>query len=189
MQILKILLVAAAVFGVCYLVDKGFTKLFRSQSQHKSGLAVRLSKRYGSIGLLVAVLGVAAIFIGIRDGLLMVVCGGLLIAMGICLVVYYISFGIFYDEETFLVTKFGKENVVYQYRNIRAQQLYNNAGHILIELHMEDGTVVQLQSGMDGVYPFLDKAFFAWLRQTGRRQEDCAFYDPQNSCWFPPVEG
>ena len=28
-----------------------------------------------------------------------------------------------------------------------------------------------------------------WLEQTGRRQEDCGFYDPANSCWFPPVEG
>ena len=53
---------------------------------------------------------------------------------------------------------------------------------------MTDGRTVQLQSAMDGVYPFMDKAFTMWLRQTGRRQEDCSFYDPQNSCWFPPVE-
>ena len=189
MQILKILLIAAAVFGICYLVDKGFTKMFRNQSQHKSGLSVRLSKRYGSIGLLVIVLGVAAIFVGLQDGALMLVCGGLLIVMGICLVVYYMTFGIFYDDNTFLVCRFGKENVTYQYRNIKAQQLYNNAGQTLIELHMDDGNVVQLQSNMTGAYDFMDKAFFSWLRQTGRRQEDCAFYDPQNSCWFPPVEG
>ena len=33
-----VLLIAALVFGVCYLVDKGFAKLFRSQAQHMSGL-------------------------------------------------------------------------------------------------------------------------------------------------------
>ena len=62
MQYVFVLLVAAAVFGICYLVDKGFTKLFRSQQQHQSGLSVRHSKHYGSIGLVVAVLGLAAVF-------------------------------------------------------------------------------------------------------------------------------
>ena len=27
-----------------------------------------------------------------------------------------------------------------------------------------------------------------WLAQTGKRKEDCDFYDPDNSCWFPPAE-
>ena len=64
MEYVAVLLVAALVFLVCFLVDKGFTKLFRSQQEHKSGLAIRLNKRYGSIGLIIAVLGVAALFAG-----------------------------------------------------------------------------------------------------------------------------
>ena len=58
MEYVAVIIVAALVFGVCFLVDKGFTKLFRNQQQHQSGTAVRLNKRYGSIGLLIAVLGV-----------------------------------------------------------------------------------------------------------------------------------
>lgn len=188
MEIAFMLLVGGAVFGICYLVDKGFTKLFRSKAQHASGLSVRLSKHYGSIGLILAVLGIAAVFSGMQEGLLLSVCGGLLILTGICLITYYMTFGIFYDEDSFVLTTFGKRSTVYRYGDIKAQQLYVSYGTVIIELIMVDGRAVQLQSKMNGVYPFLDKAFEMWLQQTGRRREDCAFYDPDNSCWFPSLE-
>ena len=186
MQFSSILLIAAVVFGVCFGIDKVFTGVFRSTQQHKSGLTVRCSKKYGSIGLLVAVLGLAAMFMG---GTLMLVCGGLLILGGIVLVVYYLTFGIFYDEDAFVYTRFGKKSITYRYGDIQSQQLYNSYGNIVVELHMADGSVVQVQSAMEGAYLFLDKAFGFWLLQTGREREDCPFHDPQNSCWFPPLEG
>ena len=58
------ILTIATVFLLCYLVDKGFTKLFRGKVQHQSGKSVRLSKRYGSIGIVMFALGVAAAFMG-----------------------------------------------------------------------------------------------------------------------------
>ncbi len=191
MEYVAVILIAAAVFGMCYLIDKGFVKLFRAQAQHRSGLSVRLSKRYGSIGLVLAVLGVAAVFLGINreDGWALPIGGGVLIVTGICLVVYYMSFGVFYDGDSFLLTSFGKSTKCYAYKDIKTQQLYNNQGHILIELYLADGNVLQLQSTMVGVYPFLDHAFENWCRQTGNNKERCSFYDPDNSCWFPPAEG
>jgi hypothetical protein len=63
------------------------------------------------------------------------------------------------------------------------------AGNVIIELHMADGRAVQLQSAMTGAYSFLDAAFEAWLVQTGRNKEECDFYNPENSCWFPTMEG
>ena len=45
------LLIAAATFGVMFLLDKGLTKLFRSRRQHRSGTAVRLKKHYGILSL------------------------------------------------------------------------------------------------------------------------------------------
>ena len=47
MTFFLILLIAAAVFGLCFAVDKAFAKLFRSKAQHRSGMAVRANKRYG----------------------------------------------------------------------------------------------------------------------------------------------
>lgn len=187
MGIVTTLIICAVVFGVCYLVDKGFTKLFRSQAQHFSGKAVRLSKRYGSIGLLIAVLGLIAVFMGIPEDWVLIVGGALVMLMGAALVVYYMSYGVFYDENSFLFMTIGKKTRTYYYNAIRAQQLYNNQGHLLIELHMSDGNVIQLQSTMNGCFDFMDHAFSAWLKQTGKKKEDCPFYDPDNSCWFPPV--
>ena len=51
MDILAILLIGAVTFGVCFLMDKGFTGIFRNKKQHKSGLSVRLSQHYGGSGV------------------------------------------------------------------------------------------------------------------------------------------
>lgn len=188
MDILLVLLVAGASFGLCYLLDKGFTKAFRSKAQHRSGMAIRQSKHYAGFGLVLAVLGISAIFSGLRGTPLLIWGGILLLLLGVGLVVYYMSYGIFYDADSFLYTTFGKKSVTYRYGDIRCQQLYNSYGNILIELHMADGKTVPLQAGMAGVYPFLDTAFAGWLAQTGRAEADCPFHDPANSCWFPRVE-
>ena len=189
MDILLVLLVAALVFGVCFLVDKGFQKVFRSQAEHQSGKAVRLSKRYGAFGVIMFALGTAAIFAGMNNGKALLYGGIIVVLMGIGLVVYYMSHGIFYDTDSFIYMTLGKHSAKYYYRDIQSQQLYNNQGHLLIELYMTDGKVVQVQSTMTGALDFMDHAFCAWLRQTGRTQEACGFYDPANCCWFPPVEG
>lgn len=188
MEVLIVVLVCAAVFGVCFLLDKGFTSVFRGKAEHKTGLSVRQSKRYASFGLILAVVGVAALFQGGSAGWLLPVGGSVLLLLGAALVTYYLTFGIFYDTDTFVLTTFGKRSTTYRYDQIKGQQLYISYGTVIIELHMCDGRTVQLQSKMEGAYPFLDKAFEAWLRQTGRHREDCPFHDPENSCWFPQVE-
>ena len=188
MNIVTILIIAALVFGVCFLIDKGFTKLFRSKAQHKSGKSVRLNKRYGAFGLILFALGVAAIFAGIPSNLLLIIGGIVVGVVGIGLIVYYMTFGIFYDEDSFILMTFGKKDKTYQFKDICTQQLFNSSGNIIIELNLSDGRSVHVHGNMEGTYPFMDAAFFGWLRQTGREKEDCPFYDPENSCWFPKVE-
>lgn len=189
MEFIAIILVAAAVFGICYLVDKGFARAFRSKAQHRSGLAVRANKRYGIFGVILSALGILALCAGVTDGAVLLVGGLIVLLMGVCLAVYYLSFGIFYDGESFLQSRFGKKDVTYYYRDIRGQKLYLiQGGNIVVELHMADGNVVSLQSAMDGVYPFLDTAFAGWCLQTGRDPQSCDFHDPSQSLWFPTVE-
>lgn len=189
MEFIAIILVAAAVFGICYLVDKGFARAFRSKAQHRSGLAVRANKRYGIFGVILSALGILALRAGVTDGAVLLVGGAVVLLMGLCLAVYYLSFGIFYDGESFLQSRFGKKDVTYYYRDIRGQKLYLiQGGNIVVELHMADGNVVSLQSAMDGVYPFLDTAFAGWCLQTGRDPQSCDFHDPSQSLWFPTVE-
>lgn len=189
MEFVAVLIMAAAVFGVCFLVDKGFQKLFRSQAQHHSGLAVRLNKKYGAFGLILFVVGLAALFTGLREGWVLVAGGVLVMLGGIALVVYYLTYGIFYDADSFVYTSFGKRSVTYQYNQIAQQQLYTlQGGGIIVELQMTNGSAVQIQLQLQGAETFLDQAFAGWCRQKGIRKEDCAFHDPDNSCWFPRVE-
>ena len=188
MEYLLILVVIAAAFGLFYLIDKGFNKLFRSKAQHKSGKSVRLNKRYCAFGLILFALGVAAIFAGLPANLTLLVGGAVVTLVGIGLIVYYMTFGIFYDEDSFILMTFGKKEKTYQFKDICTQQLFNSSGNIIIELNLADGRSVHVHGNMEGTYPFLDTAFFGWLRQTGRNKEDCPFYDPENSCWFPKAE-
>ena len=188
MDYIILLVIAAVAFGVLYLIDKSFTKLFRGKAQHKSGLSVRLSKRYGSFGLVITVLGIAAVFTGL-DGSWLLLGGGILLGLiGIGLIVYYMTFGVFYDQDSFILMTFGKKDRTYRFADIQTQQLFNSYGNIVIDLHLSDGATVQLHTNMEGVYPFMDTAFSGWLRQTGCTKENCPFYDPHNSCWFPTTE-
>ena len=189
MTFFLILLIAAAVFGLCFAVDKAFSKLFRSKAQHRSGMAVRANKRYGLFGVILSVLGIMAVCVGISDGPVLLWGGIVVLLMGAALAVYYLSFGVFYDGETFLLSRFGKKEVTYRFSDIKGQKLYMvQGGNVIIELHMADGGTVSLQSTMDGVYPFLDTAFAAWCMQTGRDPQSCQFHDPSQSLWFPTVE-
>ena len=189
MNFIAIAIIAAAFFGVCYGVDKLFSALFRSKAQHRSGRAVRANKRYGIFGVILTVLGILAICVGVTDGPVLIWGGIFVLLMGICLAVYYLSFGIFYDGESLLYCRFGKKDLTYYYKDIVGQKLYLiQGGSIVVELHMADGSAVSVQSSFDGVYPFLDTAFAGWCLQTGRDPQSCDFHDPSQSLWFPTVE-
>ena len=189
MQYIPTLLIAGIIFGLCYLVDKAFAKLFRSKAQHRSGLAVRANKRYGLFGVILTALGILAVCVGITDGLLLIIGGAIVLLMGIGLAVHYLSFGIFYDGDSFLVSRFGQKSTEHRYGEIKGQKLYViQGGNILVELHLTDGTAVSLQSTMDGIYTFLDTAFAGWCQQTGRDPRNCDFYDPSQHLWFPQEE-
>ena len=189
MQTISILLVAAAVFGICYLIDKTFTKKFRSKAQHLSGLAVRANKMYGVAGVLLAVVGILAIVVGIAGSVVLAIGGVIVLCMGAGLAIHYLSFGIFYDGESFLVSSFGKKSVAHHYKEIKEQKLYVlQGGSVLVELYLTDGTTLSLQSTLDGVYPFLDTAFAGWCLQTGRDPQSCGFHDPSKHWWFPHEE-
>lgn len=189
MKILFVIIMAVLVFGLCYLVDLIFRKLFRNTRQHKSGHSVRLSKRFATFGLLMVVLSVAAFFAWLNGSeLILAIGGGIIFVVGVGLIVYYLSFGIFYDADSFYLSTFGKRGVTYHYEEIIGQRLYNASGNVVVELHMADGRTVALQTMMEGVFPFLDEAFYGWCRQTEHDPENCEFHDPSNSIWFPMLE-
>ena len=189
MQTIAIILIAALVFLICWGVDKLFTRLFRSKAQHRSGMAVRASKRYGTFGVIFSVLGLISVISGIGSDKVLFWAGLAVLVMGIGLAVHYLSFGIFYDGESFLLCRFGKKSQEHRYDEIVSQKLYVlTGGSTLIELTLKDGSTVSVQSTMEGVFPFMDTAFAGWCLETGKKMEDCDFYDPSKSWWFPHEE-
>lgn len=189
MEALVWIVVAALVFGVCRLVDIGFQKLFRSKAEHLSGLAVRVNKRYGVFGVILSAIGIAAMVTGAGNDKVLLWGGLIVLLLGASFIVYYLSFGIFYGEDSFLVSHLFRKSHSYRYDRIVSQKLYLiTGGNIVVELNIEGGDVVSLQSNMDGVFPFLDTAFSAWCRQKGLDPNDCPFHDPSKSWWFPHEE-
>ena len=109
--------------------------------------------------------------------------------VGIGLIVYYVSFGIYYDEDSFLVSGFGKKDVQYGYGDIRHQLLYTmQGGGTIVELHMVNGDAVQIMSTMPEYEKFLNYAFAHWCKAKGLDPDNCDFHDTQNSIWFPNSE-
>ena len=189
MEILAFVLVCALVFGLCFLVDKGFSRVFRSRPQQKSGLSVHLTKGYALAGLLITVLGIAAgvTFFDSGDAKrwgMVAVCA-VLTLFGIGLLTVYLTYGIYYDADTFLLCSFGKKAAEYRYDQIRYQRIYDIRGMICVALTMSDGREVALYANMQGLGPFLDTAFLSYCRQRGLDPEKVDFYDPGNSKWFP----
>ena len=180
------LIIAALVFALCYGVDKGFSKLFRNRKEHHSGLAVKLNKRYILFGTLLAVLGIAGLLAGEGGGIALRLGSVAVLLMAAGLIIYYLSFGIYYDADHFLVCAFGRKELRCDYGSIREQKRYViQGGSVIVELHMDDGTVVSVQSIMEGAYPFLDYAYARWCEQKGLNPENCEFHNPSLHCWFP----
>ena len=183
------LILAAAVFGICYGVDKGFTRLFRNRKEHRSGLAVKRNKRTATLGVFLGLLGVAGLLSGSSAGRGMWILSAIMLLLAAVLIGSYLSFGIYYDDDGFLVSSFGKKNRSYRYGDIREQKRYVvQGGSVIVELYMVDGTTATVQTNMEGAYPFLDHAFGRWCAQKGIAAESCDFHDPSQHCWFPEEE-
>ena len=183
------LLVIAATFGVMFALDKGLTKLFRSRDQHRSGTAVRLKKHYGILSLALMALGALGIVTYFTDKSLTLLLGGVLILPGGALLgLYYLTHGIFYDDESFLYVSFGNNTREYRYADIQGQKLYEiQGGSLLVELYMTDGKTVSVQGTMEGAPSFLDKAAHARMRQLGLNSHECEWFDESQGRWFPEV--
>lgn len=183
------LILAALVFGVCFLVDKGFARLFRNADQHKTGLAVKHHKRMALFGVFMVFLGAVGLTTGSGNGPGMLIMSAVVLLVGVGLLVYYLSFGIYYDEESFLISGFGKKNETFRYGDIEKQQRYLlQGGAVIVELHMADGRAVSVQSNMEGFHPFLDHAFARWCDRKGLDPQHCDFHDPGSFRWFPDME-
>ena len=189
MQIIATLILLAIMFGLCFLVDKLFTRLFRSRKEHRSGLAVHYNKRTALFGLLLVVLGIFSTMTGVEKSLFLLIGGIIILVGGALLLTYYLSFGIYYDDKTILVSGFLKKSHSYRYEDILHQTVLIAGGSLIAEVYFEDGSAISVQANMEGAVPFLDHAFARWCESKGLDPKECAFHDPSKFRWFPPEAG
>ena len=175
-----IALICAAVFGLCYLVDR---LLSRGRSKSAPERTVRQPRRAFVIGVVLLVAGVfIALFV---PGLLGV--GGVVIALlGAVLILSFFSFTVEYDDEGFTCrTLRGSKR--YQYSQIRGEQALTTRGGIAVMLYVGDDGV-ELSEAMQGARAFLSHAYYAWCRQKGIEPEDCPPPAPEALVWFGQPE-
>ena len=183
------LLVIALTFGALFLGDWLFRTYVHKAHEYQTGMAVHLNKRYLITGILLVVLGIAMLG-QLSKGFnwSLVLAAAILEIMGVGLLIYYNTFGVYFDLDTFICRSFRQKAKTYRYEDIKSQQLFTTAGGVMIELDLSDGRTLSLQQNMDGMYAFLDHACFARMRQLGVEARQCKWFDKDQSCWFPPRE-
>lgn len=173
-----LLLFCAAVFGLCFLIDRLIQRLKRRSGPSR---IVRQPRRAVGIGILMLVAGIALLlFLNSTLGFV----GGIVIALlGAVLMASYFSFSVHYDDEGFTCRSL-KTTTRYLYNQIRGEQAIATRSGITVILYVGD-TTVELSEAMQGVQKFLSHAYYARCRQMGIDPDTCPPPAPRELVWFP----
>ena len=176
-----IALFCAAVFGLCFLVDR---LLSRGKQIAPDERTVRQPRRAVIFGVVLLVMGVfVALFV---PGLLGVGGGSVIALLGAVLLLSFFSFSIQYDDEGFTCrTLRGSKR--YQYNQIRGEQALATRGGITVMLFVGDDGV-ELSEAMQGARQFLSHAYYARCRQLDLDPETCPPPAPEALVWFEAPE-
>lgn len=186
MKYIFYVLLIAVIFGLVALVDLVLGKLFPKSKTRQQGKAVRAPRYSFILGILITLLCIIGLlFYTDADPFLR---GGMISAMvlGIYMVVNYIRFGIFYDDEGFEYRTLTKQSRYYRYGDITGQRSFLARSGLNVSL-LAKGDEIPLNGAMQGVAEFMSHAFFAWCRET-ERNPDAMEFDPSTLSYFPTPE-
>lgn len=181
------LLFIAAIFGLIALLDFLFHKLFPKSKVEQSSQVVRLPRYSSILGLLMALLGIIALLFLPLEGQWVLQFGCVLVlVMGLCMLVNYFRFGIFYDDECFVYRTTTRKARTYRYEDITGQRSFLARSGLNTSLYVGDDEI-QLYDAMQGLDSFLNKAFYGWCRAKGL-DPDKVPHDPRSLTYFPDPE-
>ena len=185
MQYVLYAALVAVIFGLVALCDLLLKKtVFRNQRRYAN--AVRMPRYSCILGLIMALIGVIGVlYIPRSEGFLWFGCW-LVLIMGVYLLTNYCWFGIYYDETGFTYRTLGKPSRTYRYGEITGQRTFVAKSGWNSQLYAR-GEEIHLYAAMQGLSDFLNKAFFAWCRETGA-DPDTVENDPHNLIFFPDPE-
>ncbi len=189
MKYLLLLLLCAAVFLVCFLIDKLFSLLLPKSEAEKSGNAVRLPRRNAVAGILLIFVPLVVLLFFIPEGgdTLMSVGCAIAIVFGVILLVGYFSFAIYFDDEGFVYKDLRRKKTAYRYSQIRGQRSVLTRSGVNSILFVANDEI-NVYSTMQNLNAFLNKAFYKWCEAKKIDPADVE-NNPRMFTWFPDPEG
>lgn len=181
MKYVLLVLFLAAVFGLCFLADRGIGKV---QAWAQRRPVVRLPLHYPVLSLLLLLAAPVSAWYGLTHAAPLFFVGAVLLA-GISLYAAwtYRRTGIDYTGDHFTFRS-GRQKKTFQFRQIQGQRVAISRGKSCLVLCTEEGNVV-LYSNMQGFTAFLEVAYAGWCRQRGLDPQAQDWHDPQDHRWFP----
>ena len=185
MKYVLLLLLCAVVFLACFLIDKLFALIFPKSKTEKSGNVVRLPRRNAIAGVLLIFVPLTVLLFFIPEGgdTLMTVGCVIAIVLGVILLVNYLSFAIYYDDEGFVYKDLRRKKTSYHYSQIRGQRSVMTRSGVNSILFVANDEI-NIYSTMQNLNAFLNKAFYKWCEV---KQIDPASVEnnPRMFTWFP----
>lgn len=185
MKYILYVLLIAVIFGLVALVDFLLGKLFPKSKTQKQGKAVRMPRYSFILGILVTLLCIIGLLFYTEADLFLRLGMAAALLIGVYIVVNYVRFGIFYDEEGFEFRTLTKKAKYYRYADITGQRSFLARSGLNVAL-LAAGDEIPLNGSMKGLSDFMNHAFFAWCRETGR-DPDGQDYDPATLRYFPEI--
>lgn len=186
MKYILYLLLIAVIFGLVALVDFIFGKLFPKSKTQTHGKTVRMPRYSFIVGILIAILCIIGLLFYTEADLFLRIGMVAAMVMGSYMVVNYIRFGIFYDEDGFEFRTLTKKARHYRYADITGQRSFLARSGLNTSLIVA-GDEIPLNGAMNGLPEFMSHAFFAWCRETDRNPDEQE-YDPTTLRYFPQPE-
>lgn len=185
LKALFLLLFMAAVFGLCFLVDKLCARI---RQRAKNAPSVRPPLRYPVLAVLLALASIGCgIYGALEKNLMFLLAAAVLLGLGVYFVIYYRSTGITYTDRDFTFRS-GKTRRTFPFGDIEGQRVAVSRGSVCLVLCLGVDEVV-LYSHMQGFRPFLDRAFRGWCHARGLDPAGQDWYNPENHQWFPDQPG
>lgn len=181
MKYFFLLLFAALVFGLCFLVDKLTGRLWEKAVRSP---VVRLPLRYPVAAALLTLTGVGVgIYAVMKRSVLFGVGAAVLLALAVYFLYCYRRMGIDYDGEGFTFRK-GRVSQRFAFGAIDGQRVAVSRRSFCLVLCLGRDEVV-IYGNMQGVRPFLDAAYQGWCRAKGLDPAAQDWHNPADFRWFP----
>ena len=180
-----VLIVCAAVFLICFLIDTLFKLIFPKSRLEKSKQVVRPPRRSAVIGVILTFAGAAMLvkLLPEKSDVLFLIGSIVAVIFGVILLCTYFSIAIYYDDEGFLYKAWGHGKKEFRYSQIKGQRSLLTRGGVNTILFVGDEEI-NLYSAMQNLNAFLSKAFFKWCAAKGI-DPDTVENNPRMATYFP----